>query len=457
MIYRNGRICRGLGAVTPPPELPQLAALTSGNPAFASSWNQIQSQLVAEGADPTQFQGAQQALVDSWTQLTGQQFGVADDQALAAATQYVMQAQTLQGAQTIVKSLVTAMQSGQPPSPVLVQQFTGTMIGTLEVVGALSTGVGAAIVGAVGLALSLLQAAAPLLFGSPPSGTQVCPGVYVTQTPAAIVGCMAIWGPDGTAASFISTSPMSSAWRNFPDPTNPPDQWWYQTHSGGPSTPWEGADFSTTWGVDRQVDFAFPVYRWIECDVANASDNLLAFQQAFFSAWKANAAYALNGLQPQPDYVVLAHVCLLWNRVNPTGTPYTIAPVQASGSVGPYVAPSQLPCNEMSTGGSGTAPWTTTPASYMQSLVQAIIDNPIQGLGSNGSVVINLPHLNITTQPAGSTSTPAQTLPPAAPASSTSNVAIGAAAIGAVGVGGLFAYASMNGLTMTEALRRIFR
>lgn len=448
-IYRNGRRCHGLGDVSPPPQLPQLAALTSGNPAFANSWNQIQNQLVSEGADPTQFQGAQQALVSSWTQLTGQQFGVSDDEALAAATQYVMTAQTVQGATTVVKSLVTAMQSGKPPSPVLVQQFTGTMIGTLETVGALSTGVGAAIVGAVGLALSLLESAAPLLFGSPPTGTQVCTGVYVNPTPAATVGCMAIWGPDGTAETFISTSPMSAAWRNFPDPTSDTDAWWYQTHNGGPSTAWLGAQFSTVWGVDRQIDFAFPVYRWLECDVANASDNLLAFQRAFFSAWQANAAYALNGLQPQPDSVVLAHTILLWNRVNPTGTPYTIVPVQTT-ALGYAV---DVPCDEMNVGGNATAPLTTIPTSYMQTLAQAIIDNPVQGLGSNGSVVVNLPHLDITTQPAGSSSGPGATLAPST--TSGSGVAIGVATVAAVG--GLFAYASLNGLTMAEALRRIVR
>jgi len=443
MILRQGRVVRGFedfglgAAVTPPPQLPQLAALTAGNPAFASSWNQIQNQLVSEGADATQFQSAQQALVNSWTQLSSSQFGAAD-QALATATQYVMTAQTALGAITTVKGLVNAVQSGKPPPPAVVQAFTGTMIGVLEGVGALSAGVGAAIVSGVALGLSVLESVAPLLFGAPPSGTQVCPGVFVNPTPAVVVGCMSVWGPDGTAGTFIPIDPSSTAWRSFPDASNPIDAWWYQTHNGGPSTSWMGAEFATTWGIGRQVDFAFPVYHWIECDVQNAPAELMSFYQAFFEAWKANAAYALNGLQPQPDTSVLAHTCLLWNRANPSGTPYTITPVQVLGGETPNVG---VPCSSPQLG-----------MTYAQTLVQSIIDNPVNGLGVNGSVVINLPTMITNPVPPIVPVTP----PASTTKSTAATVALGTAAVAAVGAGSLYAYATLNGLTMAEALRRLF-
>jgi len=43
------------------------------------------------------------------------------------------------------------------------------------------------------------------------------------------------------------------------------------------------------------------------------------FQKAFFAAWKANQEYALNGLLPQPDGVVLLHLIRLWNAAHKPG------------------------------------------------------------------------------------------------------------------------------------------
>jgi hypothetical protein len=450
----------GLGAVTPPPQLPQLSALTSSNPNFQTSWSQIQNQLVSEGATTTQFQAAQLALVNSWTQLTSTQFGVDADQALKTATQYAMTAQTAFGAAQMVSSLVSAMQSGKPPSPALIKSFTGTLIGTLETVGVLSSGVGAVIVAAVAIGLSVLEAVAGALFGKAPTGTTVagvspmgasgawtantCSGIVVDPVPGWAVGCMAVWGTDGTAGTWISTEPSSPDWRSFPDPTDASDSWWFQPHNGGPSTSWAGAQWATTWGVGRQIDFAFPQYGWLECDAANAPANLLPFVHAFISAWKANAAYALNGLQPASDASVLAQVILLWNRANPNGAPYTLAPVPA------------LPSGAVLGPPGGTCP-TNLPADlYASQLVQYLIQNPPTGLSvSAAGVVINGPDA-VPNVPAAVSSVPV-TVGSQAPASSAlTSVAIGTATAAAVAAGGLAVYAYTSRQSFTGLLRSLW-
>jgi hypothetical protein len=454
----------GLGAVTPPPQLPQLSSLTSSNPAFQNSWNQIQSQLVSEGASTSQFQAAQLALVNSWTQLTGTQFGVNADQALTAATQYAMTAQTALGAAKIVTGLVSAMGSGKPPSPALVQSFTGTLIGTLVTVGALSSGVGAVIIAAVGLALTVLQDVANALFSKPPTGTTVaglsptgasgewtaneCAGVVVNPVPACAIGCMAAWGPDGTAGTWSSISPSSSAWRNFPDPTSSSDAWWYQTANGGPSTSWDGAQWATTWGTPRQIDFAFPYYRWLECDVANAPSSVLPFVQAFFSAWKANASYALNGLQPAPDATVLAQVILLWNRANPNGTPYTLAPTVSSNGTGQYEYGNTCP----------SAPAVSDL--YMSQLVQYLVDNPVAGVSTSAAgVVINGPAstpIVPTDMNPGLFQKVLQFNGSAQGSSTLANVAAGTIAAVGVAAGGLAVYAYTQRTSFTGLLRSLW-
>ncbi len=450
------RLGLGQGTVTPPPQLPQLSSLTSSNPAFQNSWNQIQNQLVSEGASTSQFQAAQLALVNSWTQLTGSQFGINANQALTAATQYAMQAQTALGAAKLVTSLASAMGSGKPPSPALVQSFTGTLIGTLVTVGALSSGVGAVIVAAVGLALTVLEDVASALFGKAPTGTTVaglqptgpsgawtateCSGVTVNPVPAWSIGCMAAWGSDGTAGTWSSTSPTSSEWRNFPDPTSSTDAWWYQTHNGGASTSWNGAQWATTWGAVRQIDFAFPQYRWLECDLATAPPNIFPFIQAFFSAWMANAAYALNGLQPASDAAVLAQVILLWNRANPSGAPYTLAP--AAVSTGPAY-PDACP---------------TTLNLYVSQLVQYLIQNPPAGLSTSAAgIVINGPD----TVPSVPTDVNNGAVlgdgaGASAGSSALTHVAVGTAAAVGVAAGSLAVYAYATKTSFTGLLRSLW-
>jgi hypothetical protein len=94
-----------------------------------------------------------------------------------------------------------------------------------------------------------------------------------------------------------------------------PDQ--DQSYGGGPNA--AGSNV-------RPIDNAFSVYyqyetfdpaivsAWMAQGVDPA--NISRFMVAWSTAWKANAAYALNGLSPQPDWMVLLHLIRMWNRAH---------------------------------------------------------------------------------------------------------------------------------------------
>lgn len=203
-----------------------------------------------------------------------------------------------------------------------------------------------------------------------------------TQVPIGFtVGCIAAYPDDPQNAHM---APGASGWRTFPVPSRqiptnecPPwiqkqfasknipvdqlmsedDPWFFPIYacgpgpgvwkgavwdsghtldnSAGPKSPNTGQSVPNAWSQSglRPIDAAFSVYRYLECEMSQSV--VTDFQKTFYSAWKANKEYELNGLQSQPDYIVLLHVLRIWNATHAYGT-ITYITQQESDLTQPY-------------------------------------------------------------------------------------------------------------------------
>ena len=344
----------------------------ASDPGFAASWQTINVQLQAEGALPTDILNAKNQFDSAFATFGQQQWG---GDALASAQQFVWQNQTVAGAVGMVGGLTSAATMVGGPAdttaPIL-SAFTGVLMGALVTTGVATAGVGAAITAGVGALLTIMQSAG--LFG-PTGGTDIC-GLKVEYAPDWIVSeCNAFYG--------TRAAPGSPEWRNFPSPSNANDLGWFtdQTHSwitgssseGRPSTGQisggsitGGAwfpDGSVVWngplagetltiyalGAEsyRLIDLCFTNYRHLECEqqslpVAAAlagaltpeqSAAVVSFCKAFFTAWKLNAAYSINGMKAADDSAVLVHALRFWNRAHLPGAGFALQPA-TSGQIG---------------------------------------------------------------------------------------------------------------------------
>lgn len=297
---------------------------------FGASWNVVQGQLTAEGANSTEVLAAQNAFADAFDSLS-QQPGVQITGAggvLQAAQQYVLSGMTIGGAVDQVGGLIQAAQSGLPPAQIL-EAFTGTMIGLTVATGVLTAGVGAAIVGAVTVLATILQGAG-LFGGSPGTSIPGCSGTTFNPAPNWAIGCTAAYGK--------STAPGTPSWRHFPSASNPNDAQWF-THGSSLTSlgvsNWNGLSISIP---GYALETAAPIYTVFPLlaqvvgtgnFLQQAEYNALpvavqSFHQSFIAAWKLNQEYALNGLNVQPDWAVLVHALRLWNRAHQPGTPYAL-------------------------------------------------------------------------------------------------------------------------------------
>jgi len=335
-------------------------------PQYQAAVSTVTAQMTAEGQSSLNIAGAVSALGSTWQNMVDN--GISGSDALSAATSYVLGSQTLGGAADIVTGLLGAAASGAPPSALL-QMFTGTMVGIMVSAGAVSAGLGAAIVGGVAAVVGLLQAAG--LFPGAPSGIQVCPGltvqtmpsyfvpapaVYGSNTPACIVAWDSAWDP--THHSGIQ--PGSANWRKFPVDASglfQDDAVWYlpitSPLNGGQYFSWRGVKYGSSGSVIpfRNIDLFFPQLHQIECEAsagetmflamglsANEASTLTSFNAAFGAALRLNWAYVLNGITPPAsDLQVLVHTIYNWNRAHAPGTgldigPSSAAPWQANGT-----------------------------------------------------------------------------------------------------------------------------
>lgn len=306
------------------------------DPDFAQAWGQVQNQLTAEGSTAIGvINNAKSTFLSAYTQLGTAASYLQSGQLAEAAKQFTMAGQTVAGAVNMVTGLVNAQKGGITPQAglAITQTFIGTMIGVGVAAGSVSAGVGAAIVAAITGLIALLQAAG-LFNDQPLSGQQIC-GTVFNPPPSFAVGCIAVYPND---PNNPANDPGAIAWRKFPDPNNAADAAWFSLDQGVEIGQWQGARWNnppvalgSAVGV-RPIDSAFDVYRQFECEIARRPDD--EFLAAFFSAWKANKEYALNGLKAQPDWQVLLHLIRVWNFAHqgPVGIwpPLPLAPVRAN-------------------------------------------------------------------------------------------------------------------------------
>jgi hypothetical protein len=300
---------------------------------FSGAWDDIASQLGAENATSDDVNAAKQAFTDQYASLISSQFGIDSGQAIEYAQKYTIAARTVVGAVENVAGLVAAAQNASTPAEVqsVFQTVMGTLVGAAVAAGAVSAGVGALIVAAVGAALTLFESAG--MFGSTPSGTEICPGFYVSGAH----GGPAAWAV-GCAAVGIATraTPGSVQWRRFPEPTTDPG--WYAQGPGntvlwhGDVWAWPAQGAAGSLLVPGSGANAAPILPGIGYALPDFFDLTLGtgiflvmhpewqwfhdFHLAFLSAWKANKEFAFNGLKVQPDWQVLLHVANLWNRAH---------------------------------------------------------------------------------------------------------------------------------------------
>jgi hypothetical protein len=336
----------GLGDVTQTPE-------------YQAALKQLTNQLTEEGQSQLDIQTALGNFGTTFQQIT--QGGMSAEDGLKAALQYTLGAHSYGAAVDMVTGLVGAITSGAPPAALLTT-FTGTMVGVMVLAGAISAGVGAAIVGVASIVIGLLQQLG--LFGGAPQGQSLpgCPGTTFTGK-----------GPDyqlplpsaqGQSASAVyawpdpywqgngnkPVAPGSPFWRRFPVATltggiwqlfgGGPDNWWftsavpsqgYSAFTWPQSMQWLPANNNKSlslyfcypgWGSYwaygfRFIDAAFPLYHQMECETSIGESMfitivppqggvpdttsiaaLVNFNAAFFTALKLNWEYALNGVKP---------------------------------------------------------------------------------------------------------------------------------------------------------------
>jgi len=430
-------------------DLSDLLALATQDPTVNSVVQQVKQQAAAEGANtPQELDARLHTLASSYYNLISQEIGVDPKDALGAAQKYVHVAHTIQGAIENVEGLVQAAEAGAPPSQI-VQSFTGLMIGTLVATGALTAGVGAAIVGAVVVVGMILDKLG--LFGGHPSGTEVCPGITCDPAPKYVVNCICVYADP-------VTSPASPHWKHFPDPNNTDDVGWFKYET---LVSWHG----DTWlhncgGMNgckyRPID-TFGAWKWFECEqkLDGAGGD---FQKMFWGAWKANQEMLLNGLKPIDDWKVLVNVLRIWNRAHSAGSDVTFQPTKA-GDVSWPIYP-----------GGGNCPGNA-PAPYFTTLINAIINNMPQELVNGAFVIHGGPKkviapkaigksLHCALHPeacaaVGAIADLSTTSKPGAPMSTGAKVVIGIGVVGAAATGGLWWYAHRHHMTMMQAAKSL--
>ena len=295
------------------------------DPQIAGGINGVIAQATGEGASDTETRARISTLLHQFSSISQGQ-NIDAGAAIQAASQYVTQFHSIAGAIDTAGGLVSAVQaaaSGSATPPDLVTDFTGPVIAALTTAGAVSAGVGAAIVGVVTIVGSLLDAAN--IFGTKPQGQDVC-GTYMNPPPDFVINCVGMYDPSAPI------SPGSPSWRSFPEPAVKADAAWFGTgqSTGGVFFDWQGAHWvvAQTFGTNqRPIDAMFPEYaRLYQESTGSASD----FQKAFFTAWKANKQYWINGRKGASDAQVLIQTLRLWNRAHMSTSSLSLASGNAS-------------------------------------------------------------------------------------------------------------------------------
>ena len=493
----------GLGA-TPPLPTPAVPALPSAQnlalpgvfqgTSAQQSWNQIQTQIQAEGqaaglsatqiannlaVAQKQYLNKLQGFIDSG--ITSVQPNLAT---LAQAAQTATLATTSAlGAVQAVQGIAAGIASGNPQQ---VEAGVQALVGVISAVaigtGTVSAGVGAAIGAAIELTFEILNAAG-ILGGPPPGSVSVGDGTCSNQgftsagqspvggvIPSALQSGLVSPGANGEGVCVWGTlvSPGSVNWRTFPDPNDANDAaLWYAPVTeatwywppGASQAKWYTKN-AANW---RAIDNAFHRYRQLECEASmnyqltngggpgvsttsltgDVATAVPAFLSGFFAMWKKNAEFALNGVNPAPDTVVLEQYLATWNAAHSPGTTFTFT-----------AAPSDL--QGQSQGAECSA--VTGGYSYVSMLVADLVNGNSTAL-TNGALLIKTgPQL---TPPNTISPVPVQIvkgtpLPSTAPATSTTStgtvVVAGTAVVAGAALLGTAAYAYATKRSLGEVL-----
>jgi len=389
---------------------------------FKAAWAPIEKQLRAEGGDDFVVAAAQTTLCNSFSGLLNQP-GVDPHDALNAASQLTTYAHTAVGAAGHIESLISAAQSGAPPSQV-VGQVGGLIVGVLVATSAVTAGAGAALIAGLAVAGELLDKIG--LFGK--SGVRVCDNVSCDPPPKFVVNCVCFYDP-------IVQSPSSPNWRKFPDPSN---QDWF-----GPYV-W--------FNRMRKIDAVFPEFRQLECEAATlyGSAPQEQFLAAFYGAWKANKEYALNGLNAAPDWQVLINTVRMWNLAHEDGAGYSFYPADPQYLLKPP-GPGDLRC-------------TTPSILYVSTLVNDVLNNSNvpKDVVRNGRVFIHTgpkkrPRLHIVPGGINPNPPPQPSTMKTTGLSTPAKVAVGVAATAGAGLATAAIVAWIKKQTINEVLSAAWR
>lgn len=315
-------------AILPGGSLGDFPSLSSQIPGLAIAGQQIAAQLHAEGSAQGQSAAdiqdrigtAQNALAQTYSDITSSSSAFqlpieGPGGALDVAQKFVTSAYTVVGAVDAVGGLVAAAASGNPAA---IEEagsvIVGSVVALAAAAGAISAGVGAVIVAGAGL---LIEGLTSLFSHAPPAAT-IC-GTDVSAVPTIVVNCL-------FSTTATRRAPKSINWRPFPQPNVAADAPWFgapaNTGPGGWFTAfsWMGDGWSGGFShdPDRAIDRAFPDYKTLEAEnsAKGGTGPFASWKAAFFVAWKANKAFALNGLSPQDDFQVLSYVTRTWNNAH---------------------------------------------------------------------------------------------------------------------------------------------
>lgn len=275
--------------------------------ASSPEWLEVQAQMQAEMQPPFNIGAAQAAFISSFKEMNTQR-GIDPALAIDTAKKFVAGDRTMSGALDTVGGLVSLATEDAPPEEV-VQQFTAVIVGAAVAAGAVSAGVGAMIAVGVEVTVEILDALG--LFGA--AGGQTVCGRTFDPKPDWVVGCVGVYGTR-------VPGPKNLGWRKFPVASNPADSDWFgvgsdniaaQIMQGGNS------DTDPIYGPQHKIGAAFPAYWRLQSDIAREPDGPFAdFLRAFYSAWKSNNEYALNGLKASADWQVALHILGIWNHTH---------------------------------------------------------------------------------------------------------------------------------------------
>lgn len=316
----------------------QLEAQALATPQWSTVAAQVNSEIdTSTPMGALRLTAVKGTFVNAFSSLVTPANGFGDvipEDALNAAAQITTIGQTALGAANTISGLVHDIDTGNTAAILQTgQEFAAGMIALAVGAGAVSAGIGAAIVAGVGALIQVLQGAG---FFSPPPGVQIngCGGAYYNPPPNVVVGCVAGICDSGVPPQVKPGSGIGY-WRPFPKKGS--DAQWFvqqtpQIHYGGVTWSIPPLSIGANGLVNpRPIDIAFPNYAWVERGAtAQPGHPPVAlfisgspFLQGFASAWCANAEYALNGLKAQDDAQVLAQFLRIWNRAH-VGAPVTM-------------------------------------------------------------------------------------------------------------------------------------